>query len=85
MEFPWNRMISINNNEYACSDLNSVSVILLSSFGIDYPSEPIFGLNKISLKVFLKLPFIMLPVINMFNTTSLFKSHLYLTQSRILD
>lgn len=64
MEFPWNLMISSNNNEYACSDLKSVSIILLLSFGIDYPSECFFGLNKISPKVVLKVPFIMSPVIN---------------------
>lgn len=87
MEFPWNPMISLNNNEYACSDLNSISIILLSSFGIDYPSEPFFffGLNKIAPEVFLKPPFIILPIINIFNTISLFKNCLYLTQSRILD
>lgn len=68
-------MISLNNNEYACSDLNAVSIILLSSFGIDYHSEPFCGLNTISPKAFLKVPFIMLPIINIFNKTPLFKNY----------
>lgn len=76
-------MISLNNTEYACSDL--VSIILLLLFGTEHPSEPFFGLNKTSPKALLKVPLIMSPVINIFHKTSLGKSCLYLTQSRIFE
>lgn len=64
---PQNPRFLLNNNEHACADLNSVSVILLLSFNSYYPSEPFFGLNKISPKVLLKVLFIMSPVINILN------------------